>query len=266
MTRTPALDLKLPAANIDIEVEVPADRFVIMAGGPTLGPAVLFWPMVGAILILSYVLSRIKLTPLGVVSWFLLFIGLTQLSLGSAALVAGWLLALGHRGRGDGHKSWGLFNFWQFILLAWSIEALTIIYNGLKHGLLESPSMRVTGNSSTDTHLLWFQDRVDSIWPSTYAVTFSQNLYHYIMLAWAIWLAISMIRWLVWGWKCFSRSTYWKSPPRTRPSARSPKAPTEKVEPSPASPAEKVEPSPASPAEKVEPSPASPAGEPGPNP
>jgi hypothetical protein len=170
--------------------------------------------MAGALLILSFILTRFKLTPLGIVSWFLLFLGLTQLSLLAGALVAGWLLALGLRSRG-GAKSVGLFNLGQIGLVLWTVVALNFIYQGLKRGLLDAPAMRVTGNGSSDYLLIWFQDRVSEALPTAWGLTLSNAIYHYIMLAWALWLAISIIRWLIWGWKSFSKTALWKRfPPR----------------------------------------------------
>jgi hypothetical protein len=220
VTHAPKVDIGLPTANIVLKISAPQDRFVLLAGGPTQGPAVLFWSLAGALLILSIFLGRAKLTPLGPISWFLLFLGLTQLSLTAGAIVALWLLLLGLRGRREPIKSAGLFNLAQIGLTIWTIMALSLIYQGLKRGLLEAPSMSVTGNGSVDTLLIWFQDRSEGLLPSAWCVTISNSIYHYIMLAWALWLAISIIRWLVWGWKCFSTQTLWKSSPsspRERP-------------------------------------------------
>jgi hypothetical protein len=218
--KSPTLNFGLPLANLNFRVNVPEDRFVILTGGPIQGPAVLFWSMAGALLIVSFVLARLKITPLGAVSWFLLFIGLTQLSVAAAALVAGWLLALGLRNRGAA-KSVTLFNLAQIGLAIWTVAALNLIYQGLKRGLLEAPAMRVVGNGSRDTILLWFQDRSDGLWPSAWSLTLTHSFYHYVMLAWALWLAISIIRWLVWGWKSFSRDALWKKfPPRPKAGPR----------------------------------------------
>jgi hypothetical protein len=240
LTETPQLDLGLPVANIEIKVATPVNRFVFWAKGPTQGPAVLFWSIAGALLIVSLILSRGKLTPLGPISWFLLFLGLAQLSLGSASVVAIWLLLLGLRGQRNTIKSPGLFNLAQIGLALWTLMAFQMIYQGLKHGLLEAPSMGVTGNSSSDSLLIWFQDRTPGPMPEAWCLTLSNTVYHYIMLAWALWLAISTIRWLIWGWKCYSAKTLWKTPPPL------PKAPGKpKNNPSPPKPEDDSAPTPA---------------------
>jgi hypothetical protein len=34
------------------------------------------------------------------------------------------------------------------------------------------------------------------------------------MLAWALWLANSLLNWLRWGWGCFSAGGLWRKSPR----------------------------------------------------
>ena len=42
--------------------------------------------------------------------------------------------------------------------------------------------------------------------------------YRGAMLAWALWLAVSLLRWLRWGWLSFSEGGFWKSaPPKPKP-------------------------------------------------
>lgn len=50
--KTPEVDLKAPSVNAITTVENPAGRWILLLGGPRLGPAVLFWslllPLLGA--------------------------------------------------------------------------------------------------------------------------------------------------------------------------------------------------------------------------
>jgi hypothetical protein len=92
--------------------------------------------------------------------------------------------------------------------------ALILIYQGLKHGLLEAPGMSVKGNGSYDHYLKWFVDRSSETWPKAWVLSIPDKVYHYIMLAWAMWLAMSIIRWLRWGWKSFSSVALWKKSPK----------------------------------------------------
>jgi ABC-type Na+ efflux pump permease subunit len=35
-------------------------------------------------------------------------------------------------------------------------------------------------------------------------------VYRGVMLVWALWLAFAMLKWLKWGWACFSEGGLWK--------------------------------------------------------
>jgi hypothetical protein len=210
ISSTPPINIPSSTANITYTLSLPTDRWTLLAGGPVQGPAVLFWSFAGAILIFSLCLGRLGLTPLKSLSWFLLFLGLSQLNLVSAFLVTGWLLVLGVRERQATIKSTILFNLTQIGLFIWSLLALYNIYKSLQNGLLSAPYMRTEGFGSTDHYLHWFVDRAKNAWPEAWVLTIPERVYRIIMLAWALWLAISIIRWLKWGWHCFSKECYWK--------------------------------------------------------
>jgi hypothetical protein len=211
VVRSPELDPGLPAANLDFLITTPPDRWTLFAGGPIQGPAVLFWSYCAAFLVFSFFLSSLKLAPLRTLSWLLFFLGLSQLSVPMAFVSAGWLLALGLReGRFRGVQSRFLFNCMQILLVLWTAAALFLIYKGLTRGLLEAPSMSVTGNGSYDHALSWFQDRSEGPFPRPWVVTIPGWVYRTLMLAWALWMAISVVRWLRWGWHSFSSGALWK--------------------------------------------------------
>jgi hypothetical protein len=231
LVRTPSIDLGVPAANVNLNIQTPEDRWTIWAGGPTKGPAVRFWARALGFLILAWALSRLRLAPLGTLSWLLLFLGLSQLSVFGSMLVAGWLLALGWRARRRPVKSRFLFDIVQLGLMAWTVVALCLIYGGLRHALLAAPSMSVIGNGSSDHLMAWFVDRAIGPWPTGFVLTIPAKAYQYVMLAWALWLAYYLIaRWLRWGWSCFSQDGFWrKKPPKPprRPSGSGPAATAE---------------------------------------
>ena len=57
-------------------------------------------------------------------------------------------------------------------------------------------------------------------------------VYRLVMLAWALWLALAVIRWSRWIWGCFTQGGLWRVSPRP---PKPPKAP--KTSAPPASPA-----------------------------
>jgi hypothetical protein len=79
---TPAVDLKTPSANALTVVEVPRGRWLLLAGGPRLGLAILFWSVLLVILLVVWGLGRVRLTPLTARHWVLLGVGLSQAPLG----------------------------------------------------------------------------------------------------------------------------------------------------------------------------------------
>jgi hypothetical protein len=214
LTRFPAIDPGVTVANIEASADLPTDRWTLFAGGPVNGPAVLFWSHLGAFLVFSFLLSRTGLTPLRTASWLLFFLGISQYSAFSSFFCAAWLLALGLRkGRLSDVKGPWRFNMLQILLVLWTAAALFLIYRGLTHGLLEGPNMSVTGNGSSDHSLRWFLDRSDGPLPRPWAVTLPGYAYRVLMLLWALWMAVSLLRWFRWGWHAFSSTALWKRSP-----------------------------------------------------
>ncbi|HSS49149.1 MAG TPA: hypothetical protein VLX28_09390, partial [Thermoanaerobaculia bacterium] len=114
---TPTVDLKIPGVNALTVIEVPRGRWLLLAGGPRLGPAVLFWGLLVVILLVAWGLGRVRQTPLQARHWALLGVGLSQVPLVAAAVVAGWLLALGwRREKGSAVRRDKVFDLAQLLL------------------------------------------------------------------------------------------------------------------------------------------------------
>ncbi|MEW6367790.1 MAG: hypothetical protein AB1714_24430 [Acidobacteriota bacterium] len=208
--RTPLLDTGLASVNADAAVTMPADRWTLLVGGPRLGPAVLFWSLLVVFLLASIGLGQIKLTPLRWKQWFLLGLGLTQSPIIIAALVVIWLLALGARKERPSASSRS-FNLIQVLLVLLTLVALACLFWSIAQGLLGLPDMQIRGNGSTAQLLRWYQDRSDETLPVAWVFSVPLMVYRAAMLAWALWLAVSLVRWLKWGWTCFAAETLWRS-------------------------------------------------------
>jgi hypothetical protein len=50
-------------------------------------------------------------------------------------------------------------------------------------------------------------------------------VYRLAMLAWALWLAQALLRWMRWGWQCFSSGELWRPLREERPRLEEPDAP-----------------------------------------
>lgn len=206
---TPSVDVGTSGVNGTIRLRVPPDRIVLLAGGPTLGPAVLFWGVVVVLAGAAFGLGRLRLAPLGAASWFLLGLGMTQSSIAGAVVVVGWFAAMAARARLARRVDGLAFNAMQVGLGILTIAAISTVIDALHGGLLGYPDLMIRGNGSTSELLDWYQDRIAGPTPRAWVVTAPLWLYHATMLAWALWLAASALSWTKWAWGCFSTGRLW---------------------------------------------------------
>jgi hypothetical protein len=176
-----------------------------------MGPAVLFWGALVVIFILSLGLGKIPLAPLKSRHWFLLLVGLSQLPMAAAGIVIAWLMLLGWRAK-QSAADWRYFNILQIFIGGLTVLALGTLFAAVAQGLLSSPDMQITGNQSTAFLLNWYQDRSLSTLPTATVISVPLMAYRLLMLAWALWLAVSILNWLKWGWDCFSNNGLWNKP------------------------------------------------------
>jgi len=206
-----------PAVNAGVTFHLPEHRWILWASGPRLGPAVLFWGYLLIVVLISIGLGQTSLAPLKTYQWLLLTVGLTQIPSWMALVVVGWLLILGVRSKTVPSGGWLAFNFTQLILIGWTVAAMSALYSAVENGLLGIPDMQIAGNQSTSRMLNWTQDRIDGLMPAPWVISLPEWVFHILMLCWSLWLAFSLLRWLKWGWQCFSQGGAWKkSEPRRK--------------------------------------------------
>lgn len=206
---TPKVNLNLGSVNSHIRVIVGHDRWVLFTFGPKFGPAALIWGVLIVLALLSFGLGKVRWTPLKHWQWFLLLVGLSQIPVAAGLLVVFWLIALGIR-REKPLQNPGNFNFMQVTLAGLSLIALLLLFYAVQQGLLGSPDMQIAGNQSTAFNLNWYQDRNASTLPTATVVSAPLFVYRILMLLWSLWLAVSLLDWLKWGWQCFSSGGLWK--------------------------------------------------------
>lgn len=205
---TPSLDLMQEASNVGIRVAMPRDRWTLFVGGPAMGPALLFWGVALVIIAISLVLGRSQWSFLKPYEWMLLGLGIATTFIPLLLLIAGWFFAMFWRQRwAEGgtqlsHKKqlaiqWAL----GLLTLAMLVSLLASVASSLVFG---SPDMQITGNGSNAYWLNWYQDRTDGLIPSGWVISLPMGAYRLAMLAWSLWLAFALIRWLRWGWQCFT--------------------------------------------------------------
>ena len=206
----PTISVGDSAVNAAVSFHMPDQRWILFAGGPRLGPAVLFWSYGFIIVVIAYGLGKTTYTPLRVHQWVLLALGLTQVSAFVAMTVAGWFFALAYREKMEIPQRPILFNLTQLMIFVVTMAALAGLYIAIEGGLLGIPNMQIAGNQSTQMQLNWTQDRIEGILPTPWVISLPLWAYRILMLAWSLWLAFSLVAWLKWGWHCFSKERLWK--------------------------------------------------------
>jgi hypothetical protein len=209
--RTPALNLRAPAANLDLTLQLPQDRWVLWTWGPDTGPAVLYWAQLIVLLIAAWLLARFAPTPLRFRHWLLLGLGFSAFAWSAYALVVVWLVLLGLRGR-TAAASWqpGRFDLMQVALALLTLFALVVLVAAVPGGLLGRPDMHIAGMGSSASQLHWFADRSTDALPAAGVFSLPLWTYKLAMLAWALWLANALIGWLRWGFEAWSCGGYWR--------------------------------------------------------
>jgi hypothetical protein len=210
LTRAPQVGIGREAVNANVIFQMPKNRWILMTAGPPLGPAVLFWSYFVVIILGALGLGRVPWTPLKTRHWLLLGLGLTQVNPLVAIMIVGWLLGLGLRQKHSSQGGWCAFNITQVLLVAWTIAALVGLYFAVQKGLLGIPNMQISGNGSSHFWLKWTQDRIGTTMPEPWVLSLPLFVYRLLMLFWALWLAHSLLKWLRWGWHCFSEGGIWK--------------------------------------------------------
>jgi hypothetical protein len=214
--RTPIVALGLPAANLDLYLTVPADRWLLATFGPPVGPAVLYWGELVVMIGVAYALTRTRRTRLKFHDWLLLGLGFSTFSWIALIVVVGWLFAFDWRARREASTSWWRFDVLQVALVALTALALFCLVSAIPQGLLGQPDMHVVGNGSSAQALRWFSDRSADALPQASAVSVPLWVYKVLMLAWALWLANALIGWLRDGFAAWTSGGYWLSrPPAT---------------------------------------------------
>jgi hypothetical protein len=196
----------------------------LFVGGPLLGPAILYWGVMFVVIGVAWLISRIPTLPLTTLDGILLGFGMSLANLPSTVLVAAWLLMLLARQRYSQplqSVSVRSFQLIQVLLALTTIAALIALAASVPMGLLGTPEMHIVGNGSSAYDYHWFQDQAQKELPSAFVISAPMWLYRVVMLAWALWLAFAIMRWVRWGWTAFTAGGTWKSRP-----ARPPFAPT----------------------------------------
>jgi hypothetical protein len=211
--RTSAIGLPGRAYNISLHLNLPTDRWPLFVGGPRLGPAVLYWGVMLVVIGVAWALSRVPALPLSAFDGVLLGFGMSFSNLPSTVLVAAWLIVVLVRLRYTERLksvSRRTFRLVQVAVAAVSVVALIALAASVPMGLLGAPQMHIAGNNSSAYDYHWFQDQAVNTLPTAYVFSLPMWMYRVVMLAWSLWLAFAVVRWVRWGWAAFSAGGIWR--------------------------------------------------------
>lgn len=208
--QSPALDLGLPSVNSNIHFQMPQDRWILWVGGPSMGPAILFWGRLLIILFFALALGRVKGVPLRSWHWVALALGLSTVDIFLPLIFVSWILAMKWRGTLGEKIHPAAFNLFQLVLIFLTLAAFFALYQSIQAGLLGGPDMQIFGNGSYGRMLNWYQDRSEAQLPTAWVISLPILAYRIAMLVWALWMAFSLITWLKWCWNVYRSPVLWK--------------------------------------------------------
>jgi hypothetical protein len=220
---TPAIGMGLAAANIDLALGLPEDRWVLATHGPRVGPAVLYWGDLAVMLLVAFGLSRLHWTPLRLRDWLLLGLGFSTYSWIALDIVVLWLFAMAWRERmaATAIASKPIFDAVQLLLAALTLAAVVALVTAIPRGLLGNPDMHIVDPQGAGG-LNWFADQSADALPTAGAFSVPMWLYRAAMLAWALWLAIAVLGWFKWALKAWTLGGYWRPLRKPKPKAGPP--------------------------------------------
>lgn len=212
--RTPTINLRQQNSNNSLQVELSKkDRWILLLGGPSVGPAILFWGILLVILIIAVGLGRSGSTPLRSWEWVLLALGITLASPLAGIFIVAWFVAMQKR------QALSVHHGVQIGLIVLTVCFVVSLFTSISQGLLELPTMQIKqplvdlflpyAITSNDYVLRWYQDVSGDQFPFAWIISVPLMIYRVLMLLWALWLAFSFVKWIRWGWNCFSTRGYW---------------------------------------------------------
>ncbi|MFC1642290.1 hypothetical protein ACFL5O_06330 [Myxococcota bacterium] len=207
------------AVNVKVEVVLPTDRWLLFTAGPSWGPKVLLWVYVLLVLAAAAVLGSLPRNPLPRWQWWLLGLGLTQVPVVIALIIASWFFAVVARGAWRPQRSWSKALV-QVLLPIWTLVFLGCLVRAVYSGLVTNPDMMVSGAmAGNQLHLQWYWDRLTDRLPSPWVLSAPLWVWRVLNLLWALWLAWTLLGWLRWAWGEYARGGLWGLPALPAPAA-----------------------------------------------
>lgn len=209
LTRTSAVDVGGPSANVRTEITLPHDRWLLWAHGPSWGPVIVFWIHLALIVLFGVIFARFPVATLSTPGWILLGLGLTQVPVAVAGCIAGWFFLLAGKEQVRFAKPLH-HNLVQLGFVAATVIMLAMLCSAVYSGLLVQPDMQITGSGAYNGRLSWYVDRSASALPEAWVLAVPMWVYRVLMLVWSLWLASSLLGWLRRAWHAISAEALWR--------------------------------------------------------
>ena len=209
--KSPNINLNIPSVDLEIDVNIPNNRWPILFSGPVVGPAILFWGYFPLMLIFAFILSYYKAVPFKFWQWALLMFGISMTSLINNLLIVGFLILLGFRSTKNLSEITNNFkkSFLQILIVFLALITIGALFSAIQSGLLGTPNMRIRGNGSSSFFFKWYQDVSSNQIPVISIYSLPILYYRLIMLFWALWLASTIVKLAPWGWASFNKGGGW---------------------------------------------------------
>lgn len=211
-TRPDEIDLRSPGSNVQFAVQLPDTRWTLFAWGPGIGPAVTYWAELAVFVVIAWLLGRWSRSPLRFFEWLLLGLGLSTQSWLVFLFVALWLLLIRWRERWTPSADMTLrYNAVQVLIALFTLFVVaSLVFTGIRNGLLAPPNMGILDQHYGDGYLWWFSDQTPGVIAAPTVLSAPMWLYRALFFAWACWLAFALVRWLRWGFTAWNSGSPWR--------------------------------------------------------
>ena len=216
-----AIQLPGKVSNIDIEFELPRDRWLLFITGPSLGASMLYWGMLCVIVLgalaLPLLARKLSLTlPVNTLAWLLLGIGFSTVSSYGVVLCALFFFVMAYRNQyvQPSKLTRVQFNALQVAIVIFTFICLVSLLLVIPIGLLATPDMQVVGNGSSAYWFAFFQDQATrGELPLVQVYSLPIWVYRVVMLLWSLWVATQLINWGKWWFTSYTQGGAWLARP-----------------------------------------------------
>ena len=160
--------------------------------------------------LLAWVMSKVLPAPLAFAGWFILALGFTQADPVAFLIPVGWLMLLQWRHDKGEKLNRVRFNLTQVAIVFLSLIVITALFSVVKVGLLGTPEVYIEGNNSSPYMLQWYQSIGEGMPHQAGACTLPMWLFRGVMMLWALWAALWLMRMFKWAWENFTAGGYWR--------------------------------------------------------